>query len=170
MLELRPLREADFEALFGVASDPLIWEQHPNSDRYKPDVFRKFFDKALASEGAFVVIDVRSREIIGSSRYYDLDLAKSEVAIGYTFLARKTWGSVYNREMKKLLLDHAFQSVDTVLFHIGENNFRSRKAIEKIGAEKFSHIDSDSEIPGGPKSRSIVYRIRKQEWCPSDAR
>jgi RimJ/RimL family protein N-acetyltransferase len=99
-----------------------------------------------------------------------LDQAQSEVAIGYTFLARKAWGSVHNREMKKLMLDHAFQFVDTVLFHIGENNFRSRKAIEKIGAEEFSFIESDSEMPDGPKNRSIVYRIKKELWQRSDAR
>jgi RimJ/RimL family protein N-acetyltransferase len=170
LLDLRPMHEVDFDALYGVASDPLIWELHPNRDRYKPDVFRNFFDKAIASKGALVVLDAHTREIIGSSRYYDLDPTESEVAIGYTFLARKAWGSVHNREMKKLMLDHAFQFVDTVLFHIGENNFRSRKAVEKIGAEEFSQIESDSEVADGPKGRSIVYRIRKELWRRSDAR
>ena len=142
-IELRPLKPEDFDELFKADSDPLIWEQHPQSDRYKRDVFQKYFDSAIESKGAFVVIDLRSGEIIGSSRYYKYNPDRREVAIGYTFLKRAFWGGATNREMKSLMLDHAFQSVDRVLFEVGENNLRSRKALEKIGArflEKNEHV------------------------------
>jgi len=134
LLDLRPLRPDDWEALFRVASDPLIWEQHPDSDRYQEDVFRRFFDDALASGGALVAIDRSTGQIIGSSRYFGYDEEQSVVEIGWTFLARKYWGGVYNGEMKRLMLDHAFQSVDRVIFVIGPDNLRSRRAVEKIGA------------------------------------
>jgi N-acetyltransferase len=133
-IELRPLKPEDFDELFKAASDPLIWELHPQRDRYKLDVFQKYFDSGIESKGAFVVVDLRSGEIIGSSRYYKYDADRREVAIGYTFLKRAFWGGSTNREMKSLLLDHAFQFVDRVLFEVGENNLRSRKALEKIGA------------------------------------
>jgi RimJ/RimL family protein N-acetyltransferase len=142
-IELRPLKPEDFDELFKADSDPLIWEQHPQSDRYKRDVFQKYFDSAIESKGAFVVIDLRSGEIIGSSRYYKYDPDRREVAIGYTFLKRAFWGGATNREMKALMLDYAFQFVDRVLFEVGENNLRSRKALEKIGArflEKTEHV------------------------------
>jgi len=134
LIELRPLRPDDFDALFSAASDPLIWEQHPESDRYKREVFQEFFDGALESKGAFAIIERKSSRIIGSSRYCNLDPKNSEVEVGWTFLERQFWGGTYNRELKRLMLDHAFHFVDRVLFVVGEKNLRSQKALEKIGA------------------------------------
>jgi RimJ/RimL family protein N-acetyltransferase len=133
LLQLRPLNRADFDALFAVARDPLIWEQHPASDRYKEDVFRGFFQEALDSGGAFVVIDSGNGKMIGSSRFHGYDEEKSEVEIGWTFLARSYWGGAHNREMKQLMLRHAFQFVERVVFMVGIENWRSRRAVEKIG-------------------------------------
>lgn len=133
LVELRPLRADDWDALFAVASDPLIWEQHPSWDRFKEPVFREFFQGALDSQGAFVVLDRATGATIGSTRYYGYDATKREVEIGWTFLARSHWGGKYNGEMKQLLLQHAFQFVDRVIFVIGQNNVRSRRAVEQIG-------------------------------------
>jgi RimJ/RimL family protein N-acetyltransferase len=133
LVTLRPLRAEDFQDLYAVASDPLIWEQHPASDRYKPDVFAAFFREALASGGALVAIDKADGRVVGSSRYYGYDPEKSEIEIGWTFLARSHWGGTYNGEMKRLMLRHAFAFVDHVVFLIGPENWRSRRAIEKIG-------------------------------------
>jgi RimJ/RimL family protein N-acetyltransferase len=132
-LELRPLRETDFDDLFAVAADPLIWQQHPESDRYKENRFRIFFREALESGGALVAIDNRDGRIIGSSRFHGYDREKSEIEIGWTFLARSHWGGRYNGEMKRLMLEHAFKSVQRVIFVIGPDNRRSRRAVEKIG-------------------------------------
>jgi len=134
LVELRPLAPEDWNDLFAVASDPLIWEQHPESDRYKEDIFKVFFREALECGGAFVVIDRKSQQIIGSTRFYGYDPDKSEIEVGWTFLARKYWGGRCNREMKQLMLAHAFKFVETVVFLVGETNIRSQKAMEKIGA------------------------------------
>lgn len=157
MLELRPLLPDDFEALYAVASDPLIWEQHPNSDRYKPDVFRKFFDEALASGGAFVVLDRKTGRVIGSSRFHCYDLVRSEIEIGWTFLARSHWGGIYNGELKRLMLAHAFKFVDNVIFFIGSTNIRSQRALEKIGGVR-AGTKSD---PNGRES--FIYRITRSQ-------
>jgi RimJ/RimL family protein N-acetyltransferase/membrane-associated phospholipid phosphatase len=133
LVELRPLRPDDFDALFAVASDPLIWEQHPSSDRYQEEVFRKFFRDALDSGGALIAIDAKDGRVIGSSRYHGYDAQTSEVEIGWTFLARSHWGGRYNGEMKRLMLQHAFRFVERVVFRIGPDNQRSRRAVEKIG-------------------------------------
>jgi N-acetyltransferase len=138
-ISLRPLRAADFEALYTAASDPLIWEQHPEPTRYQRGVFEKgYFSSALRSGGALIVTENQSGEIIGSSRYYDWNPDNSEVAIGFTFLTRKHWGGTANSEMKRLMLNHAFRWAKTVWFHIGASNWRSRKAMEKIGG-RLSH-------------------------------
>jgi len=134
LLELRPLRADDFAALFRVAADPLIWEQHPDRNRYQEATFRTFFDEGLASGGALVALDRATGQIIGSSRYHGYDAGRGVVEIGWSFLARAYWGGRYNGEMKRLMLEHAFQSVQRVLFIIGPDNRRSQRAIEKIGA------------------------------------
>jgi RimJ/RimL family protein N-acetyltransferase len=133
LLELRPLRHEDFADLYAVASDPLIWEQHPARDRYEEEVFREFFREALASGGALLVLDGKDGHVIGSSRYHGFDAEKSEVEIGWSFLARSHWGGAYNGEMKRLMLRHAFRFVNRVLFVIGPQNVRSQRAVEKIG-------------------------------------
>jgi RimJ/RimL family protein N-acetyltransferase len=134
LLHLRPLRNDDFDALFAVAADPLIWEQHPARDRYQPDVFRAFFDEAIASGGALIATDSRDGRVIGGSRYHGYNAEQSEIEIGWTFLARAYWGGKYNGEMKELMLRHAFTFVERVIFLIGAENYRSQRAVEKIGA------------------------------------
>ena len=162
LIELRPLRPDDFDALFSVASDPLIWEQHPESDRYQRDVFQKYFDGALESKGAFAIIERESGRIIGSSRYCNLNSGNSEVEIGWTFLEREFWGGSFNRELKKLMLDHAFQFVDRVVFVVGEKNLRSQKALEKIGARflKKKHVPARD----GTLVPNLVFLITRGFW------
>lgn len=162
IIKLIPLKEEDFEMLYQVASDPLIWEQHPNKNRYERIVFEKFFKDAIKSRGAFLVVEKKSGEIIGSSRYYDLDETKKSIAIGYTFLARKFWGTTYNRAMKTLMLDHAFTFVDKVIFHIGERNIRSQKAIEKLGAIMVGNIERN--LTNDDKEPRLVYEIKRNKW------
>jgi RimJ/RimL family protein N-acetyltransferase len=162
LIELRPLQLDDFGALFSAASDPLIWEQHPESDRYQRDVFQKYFDGALESKGAFAIIDRKSARMIGSSRYCNLDPGNGEVEIGWTFLERKFWGGSYNRELKQLMLDHAFQGVDRVVFVVGENNLRSQKALEKIGAKFFKK----KSLPArdGTLAPNFVFVITRESY------
>jgi RimJ/RimL family protein N-acetyltransferase len=133
LVELRPLQEDDFDILYAVAQDPLIWVQHPNRDRYREEVFREFFRGAMESGGAFLVRDAKTGAAIGSSRFYGYDKTNGEIEIGWTFLARSHWGRPYNREMKRLMLGHAFRFVGRVVFLIGPENLRSQRAVEKIG-------------------------------------
>ena len=159
LIELRPLRPEDWNDLFAVASDPLIWEQHPESDRYKEEIFKVFFREALECRGAFVIVDTTSQQIIGSTRFYGYDPEKSEIEIGWTFLARKYWGGRYNRELKQLMLDHAFKFVESVVLLVGENNIRSQKATEKVGGIRDGLV---KKVNGNrPPSLSIRYVIKK---------
>lgn len=162
LIEIRPLKKDDFAALFEAASDPLIWEQHPESDRYKKEVFRRFFDTAMESKGAFAVVDRKSGRIIGSSRYWNFKPEKNEIEIGWTFLERAFWGGAYNGELKSLMLNHAFRFVENVLLIVGENNLRSQRAVEKIGGKFLRH----EERPGssGRMGRNAVFVITRAEF------
>ena len=157
-----PLKNDDFEILYSVASDPLLWEQHPNKDRYKREVFEVFFKGAIESGGAFLVFDARKGKPIGSSRYYDFNKADNSIAIGYTFFARDHWGTTFNRALKNLMLNHAFQFVNRVYFHVGANNIRSQKAIEKLGAIKIE--ERNVEYYGEPEKLNFIYCIEKEAW------
>lgn len=156
-----PLQADDFEKLYAVASDPLVWEQHPNKDRYQREVFENFFKGAIESKGAFIVYDQATGNVAGSSRYYELEPNHS-VAIGYTFIGRSFWGKGHNAALKKLMLDHAFQYVNHVILHIGASNFRSQKAAEKLGAKKISEVEI--AYYGEPVKWNFVYQINKIDW------
>ncbi len=160
LVQLRPLHATDWHALFAVASDPQIWVQHPESDRYTEPVFREFFRIALESRGALLATDAASGAVVGSSRYYGYDEVQREVEIGWTFLARSHWGGQYNGEMKSLMLAHAFQFVDSVIFVIGAQNIRSQRAVQQIGA-----VFDGTRVTSGKES--VVYRIRKPLSSPA---
>jgi RimJ/RimL family protein N-acetyltransferase len=159
LVRLRPIEAADWAGMFAVASDPLIWEVHPEQDRYKEENFRLFFDGALSSGMGLTILDRASGEIIGSSRYHGFDPELSEVEIGWTFIARRCWGGAYNREIKRLMLDHAFQFADTVVFWVGERNWRSQKAMSKIGGVLRSGMRDRAYR--GRNARHVIFEIRK---------
>jgi RimJ/RimL family protein N-acetyltransferase len=163
LLELRPLRPEDFNGLYAVASDPLIWEQHPVNDRYKEEVFKGFFREALESGGALMAIDSKDGQILGSSRFHGYNEEKSEIEIGWTFLARSSWGGIYNREMKQLMLRHAFKFVNSVIFLVGPQNLRSQRAMEKIGGVRVG------SKPNSDGRQSLVYQITAATFLDSVA-
>ncbi|MEO5493403.1 MAG: GNAT family N-acetyltransferase [Sphingomonas sp.] len=157
LIALCPATPEDFDALFAVASDPLIWEVHPAHDRWQEPVFRRFFDDGLASGGMLVATDRATGRVIGSSRYDFSRAEPGEVEIGWTFLARSHWGGHYNAEMKALMLAHAFRSVERVIFLVGGTNIRSRKAVEKIGGY-LTQREHRAEMAGKPAVH-VVYAI-----------
>jgi RimJ/RimL family protein N-acetyltransferase len=163
IVSIRPLLEQDFEVVFKLASDPLVWEQHPTRDRYKKEVFEKYFSGAIESKGAFLVLDVHSGLPIGCTRFYDLGKEPGSVAIGYTFLSRNYWGTTHNRALKSLMIDHAFKYVDKIIFHVGIHNIRSQKAVERLGAKNTG--TEDVLYTGDAKSNlNIVYHLSKEDW------
>ena len=162
LVKLIPLKQSDFEVLFNVASDPLIWEQHPNPNRYQREVFETYFSGAIASKGAFLITDNHTHEVIGSSRFYDYDEINHTVTIGYSFLARKYWGGQFNKAVKTLLLDYAFQFVQRVHFHVGSQNVRSQKAMEKLGAKKIGQ--AQVAYHAEKETLNHIYEMLKEDW------
>lgn len=157
LIQIVPLSENDFEELYAIASDKLLWEQHPDKNRYQKNVFQDFFNQALQSKSAFKIIDVKTGQTIGSSRYYDSN--EEAIAIGYTFIAREYWATPYNRALKNLMINYAFQYMETIIFHIGETNFRSRKAVEKLGA-----IFTETIFVATTNRSHVVYILEKKNW------
>jgi RimJ/RimL family protein N-acetyltransferase len=161
-VSLTPVKPEDFERLYAVASDPLIWEQHPSKERYKREVFEVYFKGAIESGTAYLITEKNSGEVMGSTRYYGYDPVKSEVNIGYTFLARKFWGGKYNPSVKRLMLQNAFRLVDRVHFHVGASNLRSQKAMEKLGAKKIG--EKQMSYYGERDNLNFIYEISKENF------
>ena len=155
LVKLRPLCLNDKDKLFAVAADPLIWVQHPVQNRHTKKEFDNFFSESIKSGGALLVVDANSNDVIGSSRFYGYDAEKSEVEIGWTFLARSHWGGKYNAELKRLMFEHAFKYVDTVVFYIDPENKRSQKSVEKIGGVRDSNLDGKGRV---------VYRVEATNY------
>ena len=160
-LTIRPITPEDWPELFHAASDPEIWKLHPRSNRYTEPVFREYFDSAIASKMAFVFVDRASGRLIGSSRYHGHEPAFSEIEIGWTFIVRSHWGGATNREVKRLMLDHAFTFVDTVIFWVGEKNWRSQSAMSKIGGNKRAGLFTRKLSGATPH---IIFEITKGQY------
>jgi len=162
LIVLRPLSENDYDLLYAVASDPLIWSQHPCSDRYQEIVFRSFFDESIKSKGALIIINKLNNEIIGSTRFKRLNATDEAIEIGWSFLSRAYWGGHYNKMIKHLMLGYAFSNIKDIIFYIDKNNIRSQKAVKKIGGQQisgdaFKHLLSDNPY-------NLTFHITKDEW------
>jgi N-acetyltransferase len=163
---LVPLAEQDFEELYATASDPKIWEQHPNKDRWRKDVFKTFFEGAIQSKGAFKILDKTNGNVIGSTRFYGYQEAENSIQIGYTFYATQYWGKGINQAVKAIMLDYIFQFVSSVHFHIGADNIRSQIAIGRLGARKME--EQMVAYFGEQPKLNYVYGIKKEEWFSKD--
>ncbi len=160
-ITVRPIAASDWPELFAAAADPNIWEVHPVPDRYTEPEFRKFFDGALNGKMGFVFVDQASGKLIGSSRYYGYEPVFSEIEIGWTFIVRSHWGGAANREVKRLMLDHAFTFVDTVVFWVGDTNLRSQRAMTKIGGVK--RVGTFTRALTGDRPY-YIYEITKRQY------
>lgn len=165
LVYMRPLQSDDFEALYHVAADPLIWEQHPNPDRYKKEVFQNFFEGAMESGGAYLIMNQLNGAVVGCTRFYDHKPEDASVMIGYTFFSRTVWGKGYNQSVKKLMMDYAFRFVEDIFFHVGENNTRSRIAMTRLGAELVGM--ETIAYYGEPDRVNCLFRIRRSAYLHS---
>ncbi|MBC7642462.1 MAG: GNAT family N-acetyltransferase [Flavobacterium sp.] len=159
IVKLVPLSELDFDKLFEVAQDPLIWVQHPNPYRYKKEDFKKYFEGAIDSKGAFIIFDSKTNQVVGCSRFYDFNAETKSIKIGYTFISRKFWGLGYNKNIKKLMINYVFENLENVIFEVGAKNFRSQKAIEKIGATRIGQ--REVKYFGEDSKLNFIYQISK---------
>jgi len=141
LVRLRPLSQSDFEQLYAIASDPLIWEQHQNKDRHTFENFTRFFKDSLNSKGALVIVDAKTDSLIGSSRLKISDKSNKTIEIGWSFLSRGYWGGPYNRAFKELMINYALQHFEYVIFYVNPKNYRSQRAMEKLGAKRMNYLE-----------------------------
>jgi len=154
---LKPLTKEDFDHLYLIASDPHIWSQHPDVNRYTKEGFQEYFEKLLQTDEPYLILRKEDNSPIGATSFYQKNKQNKSLAIGYTFLIKSHWGGQYNKSIKKLMIDTAFSAYDKVIFHVREKNFRSQAALSKIGAVK----ESEYPAPYDPSSLQLEYAIYK---------
>jgi len=162
LIRLRLLQQDDLDTLYEVASDPKIWEQHPNKERYQRPVFEMYFKGAMESGSAYLVTDQSTGQVIGCSRFYDFNADAKSISIGYTFLARAYWGKGFNKSLKTMMLNYAYKFANEVIFHVGNHNIRSQKAMEKLGAVKTG--EAEMSYYGEAPHINFIYSIQKESW------
>jgi RimJ/RimL family protein N-acetyltransferase len=164
-LLLRPLVAQDWDALYGVAADREIWARHPSHDRWQEPVFREFFAEALSSGGALAIVDKPTGAVIGSSRFGEPDAKlPAAVEIGWSFLSRGYWGKGYNAEFKRLMIAHALEHCDRVLFQVGAGNVISRRAMANIGGELVPGINPVYERCG-VMVEHVIFEITRASFA-----
>jgi RimJ/RimL family protein N-acetyltransferase len=157
LVTMRPYSDRDWDQLLSVASDPLIWEQHPIHKTWSEGVFRLSIEDALSEHGSLVATETATGRIIGHSRYSTRYVQSGELEIGWSFLARRYWGGPWNRDMKRLMIAHALADWPVVVFRIGEHNLRSRLALERLGGRL---LERDYEVRfQGQSLRHVLYAI-----------
>ena len=147
--------------MYLVASAPEIWAGHPARDRHQREVFEPYAKSLLDSGTTLVVIEPQTDKIIGCSQYYVSPDQPDSVAIGFTFLHHSYWGGTTNFELKRLMLEHAFQCFAEVWFHIAPSNIRSQKATAKLGAE---HVGDAILDLSGSAIPWMCFRLTRETW------
>ena len=158
-IRIRPLGAEDYHALFEISSDPLLWEQHPAKERSTPEGFRKWFDDAMATGKALFIEEKSTGKPIGTSRYKEVEDDPETLEIGWTFIARAFWGNGYNGVIKRLMMQHAFTEYQRIFFFVDKQNFRSQKAVEKIGGRRIP--ESSPVLRQSRAEKSFIYFITK---------
>jgi len=162
LILLKPLAESDFELLYEVAKDPLIWKQHPCFNRYEKPAYAKFFSDSIKSKGALIIIEKSTGKIIGSSRFKKVNHSEDAIEIGWSFLARDKWGGKFNKSMKYLMIDFAFNYMEYIVFYIGKENLRSQKAVQKIGGKRITNLSLFHFVK--KRKEDWTYIISKKDW------
>src|SRR5690606_4222741 len=157
LVKLIPMIKNDFEWVFAAASDPEIWAQHPDSNRYTPVGFTRYFQKLIDTDIPYLIIDNKTEQVIGATSFYHYDRNEKSIAIGYTFLAKEYWGGEYNQSVKNLMMDFAFEKMDKVIFHVASENTRSQRDMEKINAIK----ENEFEENGSMKFTYAIYKDKR---------
>ena len=170
LVDLYTLQTNHLLELEAIAKNKDIWE-HYIIDASQPNTFNRAFTSGLAEMGRgaqhiFVIYHREKQELVGSTRFLEINEVHKKLEIGWTWMHPDYWGSKINAECKLLLLTHAFENLEItrVQLRTEELNLRSRKAIEKLGAKFEGIVRHDFIRENGTHRNSAFYSIIDSEW------
>jgi len=167
---LKPLAQEDRQGIFEAGSYPEIWS-YMSTEIEKMDDVNKFVDKALLTkrektEFPFVIVDKKSGQIIGSTRFMDIDETHKRLEIGTSWISPAFWRTAINTNCKYLLLQYCFEvlNLQRVQIKTDHENIRSQRAIERLGATKEGVLRNHMVRKDGTTRHTVMYSITLQEW------
>jgi len=167
---LEPLAPEHLEAIRAAAADGALWRLWYTSVP-APEATQAWLDNALEVRDrlgglTFVVRDVASGEIVGSSRYFNVDAVNRRLEIGHTWYAQRAQRTAINTECKLLLLAHAFETLACIAVEFRTHwfNHASRRAIERLGAKQDGVLRNHQLQPDGSRRDTVVFSILDSEW------
>lgn len=170
LVELLLIEESHFEELENLARESRIWEFIAIDMSTSEKRFQVFKD-ALIERGKgtqlpFVIFHKHDKRIIGSTRVMNIEPQHKKVEIGWTWLHPDYWATAINLECKLLLLSFCFEELEAIRVQLktDENNIRSQKAIQKIGAQYEGTLRNDWIRDNGTIRNSVYFSIINSEW------
>ena len=170
LIRLEPITLEHIQQMLPLSSDSDVWRWY-TEDLTHPEDLKKWMMKLLdASRGGsqmtYAVLSKSTNEVVGSSSYGHIDWEEHCIEIGWTWLAKKYIGTGINKHMKFLMLQHAFSTmqIERLELRTDEDNIRSRKAMEKIGAKYDGTLRSHRATQGGRRRNTVLYSILRGEW------
>ena len=167
---LEPLAAEHHDALVNAASDGELWKLWYTTVP-TPDNTRKYIETALDMRtrlGAmpFVVRDNNSGELVGCTRFFNVDAINRRIEIGSTWYAARVQRTAINTECKLLLLTHAFETLSCIAVEFRSHwmNHASRNAIARLGAKQDGVLRNHSIMPDGSYRDTVVFSIIESEW------
>lgn len=168
-VRLEPLSIEHAPALEQAAADGELWRLWYTSVP-APGQAREYVETALRDQAQgrslpFAVYDAAG-SVVGSTRYCHIETAHRRLEIGYTWYARRVQRSALNTQAKRLLLAHAFETLNAVAVEFRTHwfNRRSRAAIERLGAKQDGVLRNHMILPDGSLRDTVVYSIIASEW------
>ncbi|WP_068985880.1 GNAT family N-acetyltransferase [Lysinibacillus xylanilyticus] len=167
---LKPLGQEDAQGILEAGSYPEIWP-YLSTTIEKMDDVHNFVDKALSAKNAkiefpFVIVDKNSGQIIGSTRFMDIDENHKRLEIGTSWITPAFWRTTINTNCKYLLLQYCFEvlNLQRVQIKTDHENVRAQKAIERIGGKKEGVLRNHMVRKDGTTRHTVMYSITLQEW------
>ncbi|MGG2087495.1 GNAT family protein [Priestia aryabhattai] len=169
-VKLVPLEKIHEQELYEAAKPKEIWEHLPVKVHRLSDM-KRLIESALKAEQEgrelpFVVFDVESHSIVGSTRFLDISLPNKSVEIGWTWYHPSVWRTRVNTECKYLLLKYCFEELKLhrVQFKTDVRNNRSREAIKRLGATQEGITRKHMVLPDGYVRDSVIFSVIDDEW------
>jgi RimJ/RimL family protein N-acetyltransferase len=169
-VKLVPLAPEHEAGIATAAADGQLWRLWYTSVP-APESVRAWMDTAFAMRdtlGAhpFAVIDAKTGDVVGSTRYFNVDAASRRLEIGHTWYAKRVQRTALNTEAKRLLLGHAFENLGAIAveFRTHFMNHQSRAAIARLGAKQDGILRNHMIGENGIYRDTVVFSIIESEW------
>ncbi|WP_079526046.1 GNAT family N-acetyltransferase [Solibacillus isronensis] len=170
IIKLRPVQLSDIEAITNAANDERIWE-HMSVTLLSQEAVQNYIENAIKEREKgisymFAIVDKKTDEIVGCTSFLDISFPHKRLEIGATWYNPSLWRSAINTNCKFLLFQYCFEvlKLNRIQIKTGHENYRSQKAIERIGAVKEGILRNHMIRKEGIIRHTVMYSVILEDW------